>query len=1124
MTCQYLTRLTSAIVFLSAFITFTAVRTAAAVEGGAILKNGDFESVQDAKPGSDGLVTGWRLGSPAQMPTGWQLNAAYPGQLAIGVDGPHSGSRFVRITAHPSGTAHLYQMCQGLQAGKWYRVSLWARGGAFVVQTYEYFNQGPIGGQVLLQQSAGDQWQRFTVFYQPGGEGYLRSALAISTSGGGIIDVDDVAVDALALAEVPAKAPDLLFQNDAAQVSLSASGLLTHLVSRTSGKDYAATNPARPVFTAQRAGARIPVSLLTRKGDVLTAQFLDPDINVSLRVVTGKRHFSLEVLRVEPADLDALYVEFPLMRLETVGPAFNATYDQEFGASFFGTTANTLCAPTALGNSIQSLRCGSRRTHGIAGSKFSLVATPFADFRSAIMEAECAGGLPCPKHADKWVRDSASVRKSYLFAADASEANIDTLIDYAKLGGFGTIIFHKDNWLKTHGHYQINTDNFPHGLDGVKAAVAKIHAAGLEAGVHVFGPSISSNDAYITPKPDDRLATVPGSPLAEALDEKTATLTLSATPKLPPNGPSSKAFPGSYLRIGDEIIRYGQAEPGPPFRYTNCIRGALGTRAAAHPAGSEVQGLLALWGFFLVDPDSTLADELAQNFANVFNHTDFDMVYFDSVDGINDAYIDHWYYLNRMHLGYYRKFKKDVLYQTSNGVGWNIEWHIVPRAASADGHGDIKGYLDQRWPGILTMGANFTRPDLGWYYWFKDVRPDQLEYVAAKAVGVDGSISLETSRAALESQVQSRQMMDTIHKWEQARRADPFSPKIKAKLREPQKDFKLFSGAKGGWQLYRAAYEVPKIVDVLDGQQNTWNIRNDAATDVGLGVEIVSGEMSVAKAAYNDPGALTIESFENAGEYQMNDLNQYVKFVEGDDSTLSSTGPVRTGVTQNFEVSKGDAKVGASALIYSAVNKGDIGGWSAIGRRFAKPLDLRGYKGLGLWVRGDANFEQFRIQLRDSHGHNVGFQFAIDVAGWRLLTFPFPAETQFDWANTEYLLFLFDSVPARTAVSVVLDSVRAFRTLPPAPLPLGRPIITLNGRTTIFPVSMAGGQTLTAEGPGGVILWPGGMASGQMVAGATTPLMLKPGENTVTFSTATPQTFPGGVRILLYRIWPMESN
>ena len=87
-------------------------------------------------------------------------------------------------------------------------------------------------------------------------------------------------------------------------------------------------------------------------------------------------------------------------------------------------------------------------------------------------------------------------------------------------------------------------------------------------------------------------------------------------------------------------------------------------------------------------------------------------------------------------------------------------WHIVPRSASADGHGDLKRYLDERLPGMLGMEANFTRPDVGWYYMYTDVRPDQIEYVCAKTIGLDSSISIETSRDAMEKHPRARQMME----------------------------------------------------------------------------------------------------------------------------------------------------------------------------------------------------------------------------------------------------------------------------------------------------------------------------------------------------------------------------
>ena len=137
----------------------------------SVLRNGSFEALSVVTPGADGLVSGWKLGEPAEVPQYWSLNSAYPGELAIGTEAPQSGERFVRLTAPEPGSAHLYQMCEGLEAGKWYRVSVWVRGGPVIVHFYEYFRDAPIGGQAVLSGSSdGNEWRRLSGYYQPGGE------------------------------------------------------------------------------------------------------------------------------------------------------------------------------------------------------------------------------------------------------------------------------------------------------------------------------------------------------------------------------------------------------------------------------------------------------------------------------------------------------------------------------------------------------------------------------------------------------------------------------------------------------------------------------------------------------------------------------------------------------------------------------------------------------------------------------------------------------------------------------------------------------------------------------------------------------------------------------------------
>ncbi|MBT3377057.1 MAG: hypothetical protein HN406_15745, partial [Lentisphaerae bacterium] len=625
-----------------------------------------------------------------------------------------------------------------------------------------------------------------------------------------------------------------------------------------------------------------------------------------------------------------------------------------------------------------------------------------------------------------------------------------------------------------------------------------------------------------TPKPDDRLAYVECSPLAEAVDATATVLTLTAQPEgLPPKRGRSRAFPGHHIRVGDELIRYAEAEIGPPFRFTGCQRGSLGTAADDHAAGAQVRGLLAQWGFFLVDPDSTLADEVTQNFADVINACDFDFVYFDASDGTNGAYLDGWYYQNKMHLDYYRKLKRDVLYQTSCGTGRNILWHMVPRSASADGHGDIKGYLDQRWAGILGMGHNWTKADVGWYYWFKDVRPDQIEYVCAKALGVDGTISLETSREAMDRLTQTRQMFEMIARYEECRRANVFGADIREKLREPKKDFRLFRDDTG-WALSRAVYEEPRLVDQLDGEQNVWTITNTQQFPVQLGAEIVRGKRHVGTAEYNDTQTLTIEDFNTAVPYRMGEGNEFEKFVVGGQKVLTPEGPVRKGVSQAFEITTTNAKVGANCLVYTATNEGTNGGWSGIGRRFASPLNLTAYAGVGLWIHGDAQAESVRFQFRDVAGRHANWVQPITFSGWRLFTFPLPKNTGFDWSKTEYVVFCLNDLSAKTSVRVMFDDVRMLPELRQSGA-FGNPAIGVNDNRTTFPVDLRGGQAMTVIGAEGAKLWPGGMRESQSLAVNIGALVLRPGPNTVIFGTNKPAQFPGDVSVLLYQMWPLEE-
>ncbi|MFH1918718.1 MAG: hypothetical protein ABIP48_02355, partial [Planctomycetota bacterium] len=264
-------------------------------QGESIVENGGFEKFSEVRVGADGLVQGWRLAEPPRIPTAWSLNTAYPGQLALlGSEadkaGAHGGQHFVRIAADDR-TAHLYQMCRGLESGKWYRVSAWVRGGAVSLGFYEYFQSGKIGGQTVAQSTAaGGDWKLIEGFYRPPADGYLRSAAALTVPPGQSADVDDVSIEPIVLPEAPAGAADVVLETDAVRLTISPQGVLREFRSKASGKDYAVEGTPFPILHLVRRGVPTPVHSITREGDLLRARFLDADLKASLRVVVRKRH------------------------------------------------------------------------------------------------------------------------------------------------------------------------------------------------------------------------------------------------------------------------------------------------------------------------------------------------------------------------------------------------------------------------------------------------------------------------------------------------------------------------------------------------------------------------------------------------------------------------------------------------------------------------------------------------------------------------------------------------------------------------------------------------------------------------------------------------------------------
>ncbi len=293
------------------------------------------------------------------------------------------------------------------------------------------------------------------------------------------------------------------------------------------------------------------------------------------------------------------------------------------------------------------------------------------------------------------------------------------------------------------------------------------------------------------------------------------------------------------------------------------------------------------------------------------------------------------------------------------------------------------------------------------------------------------------------------------------------------------------------WAALRYEYVTPRIVTALDGRENAWDVVCRPGSGATLGAEITVERSGASGSAYDDPAALTIESFDDLSFFADSPDNEFAKYVWDSEHRGVSTKP---GVTQEFERSTDTVQVGGASARYSATStRDDSGGLSARGRRFAEPLDLSGYRGIGVWVHGDARGESIKFQLRDTEGMWHDMVRRVDFAGWRHLEFDL-AGARLDLSQIEYLIVFYNGIPAGRTVTCHVDDVRAL----PRVDTVRKPSLVIGESRVVFPVSLAAGDRIRWDGGEGCTVRRAAGDAPEVVAVEGAPLRLRPGVTPVT--------------------------
>lgn len=854
-------------------------------------------------------------------------------------------------------------------------------------------------------------------------------------------------------------------------------------------------DPAPPLGSVTVAGVEHPSTSATADGDLLRLTYGETGVTVALRIEGKPRYVSLEATETEGPAIERLAIlDIPLA--PRAGPD---------GACALALNLQT-DVPELPGPS-ERLRAYCYPRFGLVGASVALVAGEPEAMREAMKDVvREAPGIPASTVGGPWALEGPLNRSSYVFNfSGLSEATVDQWIAQAKSIGFDQIQFHGGSSFRF-GDCALDPATYPNGFESLRAVIDKLHAAGIKAGMQPYAFFLDKRSQWVTPVPDPRLAKDVTFALAEDLP-----IDAAAVPVVEPTTDMS-TITGFFvhnsvtLQIDDELIVYSAISKEPPYAFTQCQRGALGTTATAHAKGAPVAHLKECFGLFVPDPETTLFAEVAAKTAELVNRCGFDAIYLDALDGeaILGGTENAWHYGSAYAFEIARRLERPTLMEMS--TFHHHLWYLRSRMGAWDHPNRChKQFIDLH---VATNESNsrmFLPSNLGWWA-FKNwagpqvdpTFPDDIEYLCAKALGTDSGLSLVSYDPASPGH---QRLASVLKRWETLRHAGTVPESAKARLREPGADFAL-EGAPEGPRFVPVSY-ARHTVDLREGAASWEEANPFGPQPAGMRIEALS-----SVGAYDDPANATVLDFA--------------------DPALLSDRATALGVTAALEASTEQLAPGAtvSGLLRATSSLTDRrGSWAKFGRVFTPPLNLSAQQGLGVWVHGDGKGELLNLQLRCPSHVVAGLgehYITVDFVGWRYFVLVEPDSDQWsahawpyggvysiyregiEYGAVEELSVWLNDLPPGEEVRLFLGPIRA---LPLAEASLVNPSVALGGSTIAFPVTLATGAYLEYE-PGGAAraYGPDGALLAE-VRPVGDPLPLAAGANTLTLSSE-PQAGP----------------
>lgn len=645
------------------------------------------------------------------------------------------------------------------------------------------------------------------------------------------------------------------FESDSFKISIDRQGMIMNLIDKNTGNDYFAKNISAPLLSLRiQNEMHLPLAASFDESNQILSLSFQNDTHARIHVESKESHLTFELADVSNSENIELIVwgPYPTTINEIIGETIGVVRGEKYAIGIQALNIKTLggyprnendhlpqvdifdsdgnydtesgregvlysveaAKPTEYGSTLQAY-CRNRNEEriinnweheryvapaykdgGIIGSKIALFGCPLEKILETIEAIEIEEGLPHPLIDGQWSKTQPSAAAAYVIL-NFSERDIEDALKITQKAGL-KYLYHSDPF-ETWGHFELKKEYFPRGIEGLKRCVDRAEAMGIKVGIHTLSNFITTNDPYVTPIPDKRLAKVGSSIISEDIDAKQSEICIEAPDFF-------NQFKRNHLKtvlLGDELIRYGRISEHAPWKLIDCQRGAFGTAAAPHRKGEQISKL-ADHGYkvFLTNPE--LSIEVAKNIAELFNKTGLRQISFDGLEGNHSTGLGNygevlftktWYdHLNG-------EIKQHYIADASRSG--HFFWHIYTRMNWGEPWyaGFRESQTEYRLRNQKYFQRNFMPGMLGWFKMTSETSIEDIEWMLARSAAFDAGYAFYTDYESLEENGHTDEILRLLGEWEKARMSGSFKDEQKLRMQDISNEFHLETVNEGEWAL-----------------------------------------------------------------------------------------------------------------------------------------------------------------------------------------------------------------------------------------------------------------------------------------------------------------------------------